>query len=61
MSADRQASEVIAEFATAADRLTAMAKDWVEGQFRHNDVADADSILRGLTHLLNELRQRSGQ
>lgn len=57
----RQASEVVADFAAAADRLQAMATDWAVGQFRHNDVANADAILRGLAALLIELRQGEKQ
>lgn len=53
----RQASEVVADFAAAADRLQEMAADWAVGQFRHNDVSNADAILRGLAALLIELRQ----
>jgi hypothetical protein len=57
MSAQRQASQVVADFAAAADRLQAMAADWAVGQFRHHDTANADAILRGLAALLIELRQ----
>lgn len=57
MNPERQASEVVADFAAAADRLADMAKDWAAGQFRHNDVSNADAILRGLSALLIELRQ----
>lgn len=53
----RPAGEVVADFAAAADRLAAMAADWAVGQFRHNDTANADAILRGLAALLVELRQ----
>jgi len=53
----RPASEVVADFAAAADRLADMAKDWAVGQFRHNDTANADAILRGLAARLVELRQ----
>jgi hypothetical protein len=53
----RPAGEVVADFAAAADRLAAMARDWAVGQFRHNDTANADAILRGLSALLVELRQ----
>ncbi|WHZ20702.1 MAG: hypothetical protein OJF55_002851 [Rhodanobacteraceae bacterium] len=53
----RQASEIVADFAAAADRLAAMAKDWAVGQFRHHDMANADAILRGLSALMVELRQ----
>lgn len=53
----RQASEVVADFAAAADRLQAMAADWSVGQFRRNDLENADAILRGLAALLVELRQ----
>ena len=52
----RQASEIVADFAAAADRLADMAKAWAVGQFRHNDIANADAILRGLAALLIELR-----
>lgn len=53
----RQASEVIADFAAAADQLQTMAADWAVGQFRHNDITNADAILRGLAAPLIELRQ----
>jgi hypothetical protein len=53
----RPAGEVVADFAAAADRLAAMARDWAMGQFRHNDITNADAILRGLAALLVELRQ----
>jgi hypothetical protein len=53
----RPASEVVADFAAAADRLADMAKAWAVGQFRHNDTANADAILRGLAARLVELRQ----
>ena len=58
MNTGRQASEVIADFAAAADRLADMGRDWAIGQFRHNDAANADAILRGLAALLGELRQQ---
>lgn len=57
MNPERQASEIVADFAAAADRLADMAKDWAVGQFRHHDVSNADAILRGLSALLIELRQ----
>lgn len=57
MNPERQASEVVADFAAAADRLQAMAADLAVGQFRHNDITNADAILRGLSALLIELRQ----
>jgi len=57
MNTSRQASEVIANFTAAADRLADMAKDWAVGQFRHNDIENCDAILRGLAALLGELRQ----
>lgn len=53
----RPAGEVVADFAAAADRLADMAKDWAIGQFRNNDVSNADAVLRGLAALLVELRQ----
>lgn len=53
----RQAFAVVANFAAGADRLQAMAADWAVGQFRRNDLANADAILRGLAALLVELRQ----
>lgn len=53
----RPAGEVVADFAAAADRLAAMAADWSVGQFRRNDTANADAILRGLAARLVELRQ----
>lgn len=57
MNPERQASEIMADFAAAADRLQAMAADWAVGQFRHRDTENADAILRGLSALLIELRQ----
>lgn len=57
MNPERQASEIVADFAAAADRLADMAKDWAVGQFHHRDVSNADAILRGLSALLIELRQ----
>lgn len=57
MNPERQASEIVADFAAAADRLADMAKDWAAGRFRHHDVSNADAILRGLAVLLIELRR----
>jgi len=53
----RPAGEVVADFAAAVDRLADMARDWTAGQFRRNDLSNADAILRGLAALLVELRQ----
>lgn len=53
----RPAGEVVADFAAAADRLQAMSADWAVGQFRRNDLENADAVLRGLAALLVELRQ----
>lgn len=60
MNPERQASEIVADFAAAADRLADMAKGWAAGRFRHHDVSNADAILRGLSALLIELRQGAG-
>lgn len=52
----RSSAEIVHDFTNAAQSLSAMAGDWSQGQFKPSDLANADAILRGLQHLLVELR-----
>ena len=52
----RQASVVVGDFAAAADRVAAMAKDWRQGQFRRTDTSTAANTIADMNVLLGELR-----
>jgi hypothetical protein len=57
LASPREPGAILADFAAGADRLTAIAGDWQQRQFKPGDLAGADSVLRGLGHCLAELRQ----
>ena len=54
----RPVSAITDDITSAADRLPAMAADWSSGQFRYNDVANADDIVHRLAMLVRELELR---
>lgn len=53
----RDAYTILRDFADASGRLSNIAKDWREGQFRRGDLTDAANTIEGLRALLVELRQ----
>lgn len=59
--ASRGAYEIVQDFAAATERLTRIASDWRQSQFRAGDLSDAAHTLEGLARLLAELRQESRQ
>lgn len=61
LPAERDASAIVSDFASASGRLNAMAADWRAGQFRPGDLSDAAHTLEGLARLLAELRQEAHQ
>ena len=59
--ANRGAYEIVLDFAAATERLSRIAADWRQSQFRAGDLSDAAHTLEGLARLLAELRQESHQ
>lgn len=53
----RESTVVLCDFGSGAARLSALATDWSNGQFKPSDLPEADALLRGLQHLMVEIRQ----
>ena len=56
----RTSADIVANFTDATESLAAIGAAWKQGQFKPADLANADATLRGLQHLLVELRAQDG-